>query len=69
LKIGEFEILLECIDGIQLNLPADKISRIFTGELGKTKTTLEDLFHKGQPFAFKVVRIGPKNGKFEFGYF
>jgi hypothetical protein len=58
------DVTLECVDGIQLKLPADKISRIFTEQMANTKATLEDIFSKGQAFAFKMAQNSEKRGGF-----
>ncbi|CAK5090945.1 unnamed protein product [Meloidogyne enterolobii] len=53
--IGDIEVILECVDGIRLVLPADKISRIFNNQMSTTKANLSNIFHKGQALAFTVV--------------
>nr|CAD2182619.1 unnamed protein product [Meloidogyne enterolobii] len=53
--IGDIEVILECVDGIRLVLPADKISRIFNNQMSTTKANLNNIFHKGQALAFTVV--------------
>ena len=56
---------MECVDGIRLVLPADKISRIFNNQMSTTKANLNNIFHRGQALAFTVVN--EKSGF--FGYF
>uniref|UniRef100_A0A1I8BCR1 S1 motif domain-containing protein n=1 Tax=Meloidogyne hapla TaxID=6305 RepID=A0A1I8BCR1_MELHA len=53
--IGEIDVTLECIDGIRLTLPADKISRIFNSQMSTTRANLNNIFHRGQALAFTVV--------------
>uniref|UniRef100_A0A915ER45 S1 motif domain-containing protein n=1 Tax=Ditylenchus dipsaci TaxID=166011 RepID=A0A915ER45_9BILA len=53
-EINETDVLLECAEGILLQLPANRISRTFTKQMSTSDVTLDDIFTIGQAIAFKV---------------
>ncbi|KAF7639764.1 hypothetical protein Mgra_00000686 [Meloidogyne graminicola] len=59
--VGDLSVTLECVDGIRLLLPADRISTIFNSQMYTTKANLNNIFHKGQAFAFTIVHERSKS--------
>lgn len=55
-QVTETEILLECADGVIVELPVKNCGSMLLETLSSSSLQLEDIFKIGQMLAFKVVK-------------
>uniref|UniRef100_A0A915PIT9 S1 motif domain-containing protein n=1 Tax=Setaria digitata TaxID=48799 RepID=A0A915PIT9_9BILA len=55
-EIKEAEILLECADGIIVQVPVPNFGNLFLEALRNSSLELDDIFNLGQMLAFKVIK-------------